>query len=81
MLLLLAFALIALGLAVKFPDRAMRLLRWIDGGRQVVFGLFAIVSAIVFLGTGNLILILIGGAIVIVLVWTGYFEWFDNGGN
>lgn len=74
LLLLVAAMVVALILAYWFPSQTKALLTNIMFARRILFGAIALLTAFIFLGTGNVILVLIGFAMFVIAAWAGYFQ-------
>jgi hypothetical protein len=64
----------ALALARYYPDRTRRLWQYIQSTRKVLFGVFAVVTALVFLGSGVFALQIAGFAMILYITLTVLFD-------
>ena len=74
LLVLLAVVALALIVAYWFPDATRRWVKNIMFARRIIFGAMALVVAFIFIGSGVLPLVLVGGFTFAIAVWLGYFQ-------
>lgn len=62
--------LVGFGLLYKYPDATVRWFNRIRAARAVLFGLFSLAVAAVFISSGSLLLMLVGGAMLVYgVIW------------
>lgn len=73
-----AIIVLAIILAVWYPDATLVWTRRIVFARKVLFTAAALLVAFILIGTGLWYLILIGGFTFLVAVWIGYFQFYEG---
>ena len=68
----------AIGLAYRYPSRTKQALQRILFARRIVFGAFGLLTALVLLGTGNIYLLLVGTAILVLFALVGWFQFVQG---
>lgn len=71
----------AIGVAYRYPNRTKRIVRRLVYARRIVFGAFALLTALVLLGTGNAYFLLLGTAILVFAALIIYFQWIEGSGD
>ncbi|SDJ33219.1 hypothetical protein SAMN05216226_102166 [Halovenus aranensis] len=66
--------LAALGIAYWYPERTEWALQRILVARRAIFSAVAVLTAFIFLGTGSPILVTVGFVMIVLMVWTVFFE-------
>jgi len=68
----------AILVAWRYPDRTQAALSRILLARRIIFGLFALMTALILLGTGNVILVAVGIAVLVLFALVGWFQWVQG---